>query len=162
MLRLTSATWKRTTLLKSLGVCNRDGRLIELTPEHAKDIPHAVLKFLLRRLLLLGVVLGLSGQGVAFASTPCPAMIQQQGTAMAGMPDCMAGQAKSGKQSAPCKEMTPGCMDMMGCASLVALDTPYSVVGKPLIVAATASWPATPILSGRSIAPDPDPPSILG
>lgn len=141
--------------------CNRDERLIELTPEHAKDISYPVLKFLLRHLLLLGVVLGLAGQGMAFASTPCPAM-QQQESAMAGMPDCMAGQAKSGKQSAPCKEMMPGCMDMMGCASLVALDASYSVVSKPLIVTATASWPATPVLFGRSIAPDPDPPSILG
>lgn len=119
-----------------------------------------MLKFLLRHLLLLGVVLGLSGQGVAYASSPCNTMMQQQ--AMAGMPDCMMGQDKSGKQSAPCKEMTPGCFAMAGCASLVALDTPAAVVGTPLVVAAAATWPATSVLIGRSIAPDPDPPSILG
>ncbi len=121
-----------------------------------------MLKLLLRHLLLLGVILGLAGQGVAFASSPCDAMVQQQASAIAGMPDCMSGQDKSGKPSAPCKEMTPGCMAMAGCASLVVLDTPYLVVSKPLVIAATATWPATPVLIGRSIAPDPDPPSILG
>ncbi len=133
-----------------------------MTHERPKDIPNSVLKLLLRYLLLLGVVLGLAGQGVAFASSPCDAMVQQQASAIAGMPDCMSGQDKSGKSSAPCKEMTPGCMAMAGCASLVVLDTPYLVVSKPLVVAATATWPATPVLIGRSIAPDPDPPSILG
>ena len=121
-----------------------------------------MLNRLIRHLLLLGVVLGLAGQGVAFAASPCAAMVQQQASAMAGMADCMSGHDKARKQSAPCKEMTPGCMAMAGCASLVTLDTPYSVVSKPLVVAATATWPATPVLMGRSIAPDPDPPSILG
>lgn len=134
----------------------------ELTFNRSKDMPRSVLNRLFRHLLLLGVVLGLAGQGVAFASVPCAAMVQQQASAMAAMPDCMAGQDKSGKPAAPCKEMTPGCAAMAGCAALVALDAPYSVVSAPVIVAATATWPATPILVGRSIAPDPDPPSILG
>ncbi len=121
-----------------------------------------MLKFLLRHLLMLGVILGLAGQGVAYASSPCTAMAPQQVSAMAGMPDCMTVRDKSGKQSAPCKEMTPGCFAMAGCASLVALDAADVMVEKPLIVAAAATWPATPVLIGRSIAPDPDPPSILG
>ena len=121
-----------------------------------------MLNRLIRHLLLLGVVLGLAGQGVAFAASPSAAMVQQQASAMAGMADCMSGHGKGAKQSAPCKEMTPGCAAMAGCTPLVALDTPYSFVSMPLIIAATATWPATPVLMGRSIAPDPDPPSILG
>lgn len=121
-----------------------------------------MLNRLVRCLFIFGVVLGLAGQGVASASTPCMAMMQRQVTAMDGMSDCMAGQDKPVKQSAPCKEMMPGCLAMSGCAVLAALDGPSAAVHEPLFVATTASWPATPVLIGRNIAPDPDPPSILG
>lgn len=134
----------------------------ELTFGEPKDMLRSVLKRLFRYFILFGVVLGLAGQGVAFASTPCDAMMQQQASAMTGMADCMMGQEEPDNQPTPCKDMTPGCMAMAGCASLVALDVPFSLVGEPLIVAATATWPATPVLIGRSIAPDPDPPSFLG
>lgn len=120
------------------------------------------MKFLVRHLLLLGVILGLAGQGVAYASSPCATMQKEQVSAMAGMSDCTMGQHKSDTGPAPCKEMTPGCLAMAGCASLVALDTLSATVTTPAIVADIAMWPAIPALHGRSIAPDTHPPSLLG
>lgn len=126
----------------------------------------AAMKFLLRHLLLLGVILGLAGQGVAFASTPCPMMQQEQASAMpaamAGMPDCAMSQHKSDKGATPCKDMTLGCLAMAGCAALVAVDTHSPTIEAPLVAASPELWSATPVLFGRSIAPDPDPPSLLG
>ena len=124
------------------------------------------MKFLLRQLLLLGVILGLAGQGVASASTPCPMMQHERAAAMAGvmarMSDCDMYPEKPGKGSAPCKDMSLGCIAMAGCAALIAVDTISPSSDGPLAVASPAHWSATPILLGRSIAPDPDPPSYLG
>ena len=122
------------------------------------------MKFLLRHLLLLGVIFGLAGQSVAFASSPCAEMQKEQAMSgpMAGMPDCAMGQHKSDSGSAPCKDMTAGCLAMAGCVALVAVDTLSPTAPAPLLVARFNLWPTTPVLLGRSIAPDPDPPSLLG
>ena len=124
------------------------------------------MKFLLRQLLLLWVILGLAGHGVASASTPCPMMQHERAAAMAGamagMSDCDMCPEKSGKGSAPCKDMSLGCLAMAGCAALIAVDTMSPSTDAPFNVASLAHWSAIPILLGRSIAPDPDPPSHLG
>lgn len=117
------------------------------------------MNFLFRHLLLLGVIFGLAGQGVAYASPPCAAMASSTSAQMA---DCIKGVHKSDKGPVPCKGMTPGCVAMAGCASLGANDMTSAIVGAPPMVADIATWPATPVLIGRSIAPDPDPPAILG
>lgn len=116
-----------------------------------------MLKTFVRHLLLFGVIFGLAGQGVARASAPCAPMAQAQGGSMADMPDCMAGKGK-----VPCKEMTPGCLAMAGCAAAVVLEEPPFLIGAPVALYFAASWPMTPVLTGRDIAPDPDPPSLLG
>ncbi len=131
------------------------------------------MKFLLRHLLLLGAILGLAGQGVAFASSPCAEMQKEQAMSrpmagpMTGMPDCAMGQHKTGpiksnEGSTPCKDMTPGCLAMAGCVALVAVGTLSPTIQAPLLLASLNLWPTTPVLLGRSIAPDPDPPSLLG
>ena len=124
------------------------------------------MKFLLRHLLLLGVILGLAGQSVAVAAPPCASMQMEQASAMAApmaaMPDCDMGQHSTEKGSTPCKDMTPGCLAMAGCAALVAVDTISPSTDAPLASARLAHWSATQVLLGRSIAPDPDPPSHLG
>ena len=124
------------------------------------------MKYLLRLLLLFGVILGLGGQSVAFASSPCAEMQAEQVSAMAGpmdgMPDCAMGQQKPDKDSLPCKDMTAGCLAMAGCAALVAVDTLSPNIDPPLAVAALNLWSATSVLTGRTTAPDPDPPSKLG
>ena len=122
------------------------------------------MKFLFRHLLLFGVILGLAGQSVAFASSPCAEMQWEQTMSepMDGMPDCAMGQNKPEKQSFPCKDMTPGCLAMAGCAALVAVDTLSPTTQAPLLIASLNLWPTLPVLIGRNIAPDPDPPSLLG
>ncbi len=122
------------------------------------------MNFILRHLLLLGVILGLAGQGVAFASSPCAEMQKEQAMSgpMADMPDCAMSQNNSDHGSAPCTDMTPGCLAMTGCVALVAIDTLSPTIQAPLLVASLNLWPTTPVLLGRSIAPDPDPPSLLG
>ena len=129
------------------------------------------MKFLLRHLLLLGVILGFAGQGVAFASTPCAMMQAEQASATSGpktgMADCAMGQHKtdahkSNGKSTPCKDMTARCVAMAGCAALVAVDSLTPTIQTRLLVTSLDLWPATPVLFGRSISPDPDPPSLLG
>ena len=119
-----------------------------------------MLKTLIRHLLLLTVVVGLAGQGVARASTPCQEMVKSAATSMAGMPDCDA-MRDAGKGKAPCKGMSAGCFAMAGCA-VIAIDTQSDVVATQMPLLFAATWPATPVLTGRNIAPDPDPPSLLG
>ena len=135
------------------------------------------MKFLFRHFLQLGVILGLVGQGVAFASTPCAVMQMEQVSAhatqmdatapMAGMSDCAMGQHKTGPHkssggSAPCKDMTPGCLAMSGCVALVAVDTLTPTIKALPLVASLDLWPAASVLSGRNVLPEPDPPSLLG
>ncbi len=128
------------------------------------------MKFLFRHFLLLGVILGLVGQGVAFAGPPCAVMQKAEAAAMsgattepmAGMPDCAMGQHKSDKGSAPCKDMSPGCLAMAGCATLAGLDAPSPFISTPPTVAISYVWRVVPILLGRNDPPDPYPPSFLG
>ena len=120
------------------------------------------MRLLFRHFLLLGVIFGLIGQGVAFAATPCAQMQRDQSAAMAGMPDCAMGENKTDNKTAPCKDMTPGCLAMTGCAALAAVDAPLVVVMSPPRLFAVAAWPTTATLHGRDEAPIPEPPTILG
>ncbi|MBA4164673.1 MAG: hypothetical protein C0510_08590 [Erythrobacter sp.] len=81
---------------------------------------------------------------------------------MAGMVDCMGSEKQSHNNTLPCDDMSAGCMAMVGCASLVALDAFPVSVGVPNNAALPFSWAASPILLGRDEAPIPDPPSNLG
>jgi len=123
---------------------------------------------IVRHLLLLLTLLGLLGQGVAFASPPCAEMAKTQtvsmahASAMEAMPDCANCDHDANKDSTPCKHMTAGCLAMSGCGALVALDVLSPVINKPVVTAATVSWPSTSVLHGRGILPELDPPSNLG
>ena len=124
------------------------------------------MKFLFRHLLLLGVILGLAGPSLAFASPPCAMMEQEQPSAMAGamagMPDCAMGQHKSDKGSTPCKDMGTGCLAMAGCSAMLGLDTPSVEMALPLTHSVAAIGAEHVALIGRSDPPDPYPPSLLG
>lgn len=120
---------------------------------------------LIRHLLLLGAILGLLWQGVAYASPPCADMHQQQNanvSAMAGMDDCMDAAKQSQHGTPPCKDMKAGCFAMLGCASLVGLDTPSLLIDPMISTAYSYDRTTGPVLKGRNEAPIPDPPSILG
>ena len=122
------------------------------------------MKSLFRLFLLLGAMFGLAGQSMAFASNPCATMQQEKTIAvpMAGMPDCAMGEHKSDNGQAPCKDMTPGCLAMTGCVALVAVDAASPSDNSALVITVRSLWPATRVLLGRDITPDPDPPSLLG
>ena len=123
------------------------------------------MKYLLRHFLMIAVVLGLAGQGVAFAATPCAVMQSEQvakPAQMAGMSNCDMSQHKSDKSSAPCHDMTAGCLAMAGCAALVAVDSPTLVIQAPRVIAGLVPWATTSSLDGRNVEPELDPPSLLG
>jgi hypothetical protein len=123
-----------------------------------------MLMHVLRHFLLLVALFGLVGQGIAQASGPCAAMAQAQNASMADMADCMMGEHQSDDDNAPvpCKGMTPGCVAMAGCTAAVALDFPAAAFDEPVIITLAATWPAVAALNGLDIAPDPDPPALLG
>ena len=87
--------------------------------------------------------------------------MKAQPSSMAGMSDCDA-MRDAVKGKAPCKDMKPGCFAMAGCSAVIAIDTHANVAASPTSLAISATWPAMPELIGRDIAPDPDPPSLLG
>ena len=123
------------------------------------------MKTLLRHLLLLGAMLGLLWQGVAYASPPCAEMQQEQSaaaSAMAGMADCMEAEKHSRDNSPPCKDMKAGCFAMVGCASLAAIEAMPLAVALQTDLVEMASWSTSPTLLGRNEAPIPEPPTILG
>lgn len=123
------------------------------------------MKTLIHHLLLIGAMVGLLWQGVAYASPPCADMQHEQSATaspMAGMADCMEAMKQSPDNAPPCKDMKAGCFAMVGCASLAALAVVPVGIAPTVNDAFSYSWTASPILTGRNIAPIPDPPSILG
>ena len=122
------------------------------------------MKILFRHLLLLGAMIGLLWQGVAYASPPCSEMQQEQSaaSAMAGMADCMETEKQSRDNAPPCKDMKAGCFAMVGCTSLVGLGALPIAVDAPVSATSSFDLAASPVLIGRNEAPIPDPPSILG
>ncbi|MFA6219801.1 MAG: hypothetical protein WC692_08475 [Erythrobacter sp.] len=120
------------------------------------------MKTLFRHFLLLGVMLGLLWQGVAYAAPPCAEMQHEQSVAMAGMADCMDAEKQSRDNVPPCKDMKAGCSAMVGCASLAALETMPVAVALQTGLAEVALWPTSPMLLGRNEAPILEPPTILG
>ncbi len=120
---------------------------------------------LIRHFLLLGAIFGLLWQGVAYASPPCADMQHGQSAAsspMAGMADCMDAMEQSRDSTLPCKDMKAGCFAMVGCTSLAALAVVPVAVDPAISGPFCFTWATSPVLTGRNIAPIPDPPSIFG
>ena len=121
-----------------------------------------MLRPLLLVVLLFGMAGSLSGTVAAEPGPPCPHMVMAQSAAMDGMADCCPDEGKSGKDSVPCKDMAAVCMAMAGCATV----TLHGGADLPLGAAARDdySWfrQKIPVLYGRSVPPDPYPPSRFG
>lgn len=118
------------------------------------------MKQAIRHLLLIGVLLGLFGQAVAFSQVPTHRAAAQQ---LAGDKDCMKAmtmpQEKNSK--APCQGITLDCIAAMGCTIPILLGEPMALEPAP-IAARAPLWLDTKILpAGRTFAPDPDPPSLI-
>jgi hypothetical protein len=115
---------------------------------------------LLRHLLCLGLLLGLAGNGIAIAA-PCILMTQDQAAAMADMPDCAMGQADQQNQRHE-KGKAPGCMATVACPAMLAMKEPSASTSPYTRAAAVYFWPTSTELRGRKVAPEPEPPTILG
>ena len=114
----------------------------------------------LKIVLLIAALLGLFGQTVAVAASSHVTRVES--VVPAAMPmDCLGMMQSGGGKSPPCDRMTLGCIIGMGCAIPLTL-----AVGQPLLVqakveVAAPAWPLTPALIGRSLQPEPHPPSSL-
>lgn len=114
---------------------------------------------LLRHLLCLGLLLGLAGNGIAVAA-PCILMTQNQAAAMADMPDCDMTQSDTQRHHDE-KSKAPGCMATAACAAL-AMKEPAAATTPSSPTTNANFWPALVRLSGRDVAPEPQPPTLLG
>ena len=120
------------------------------------------MKTLFRHFLLLVAMLGLVGQGVAYASSPCAAMAMDQSVSMAKMADCAMSGDNANKDQAPHKGMPPGCMAMAGCSTPAAIAVQTPTACEPLVAAIAVTWPVTVSLHGIDVFPEQRPPSFLG
>ena len=115
---------------------------------------------LLRHLLCLGILLGVAGNGIAVAA-PCILMPQSQPVAMADMPDCAMGQADKQNQQNE-KGKAPGCMATAACAAMLAMKNPAATTTPSGRTTVASFWAAPTRLAGRDVAPEPEPPALLG
>ena len=115
-------------------------------------------------LLLVGALLGLSGQGVAFAHVMTIEKAEQAAPASQMSAECaeMMGFAKQEPQSGmPCQGMTPDCVAKMGCAVPLALIPPV-LMSEFSEFQAELPWLASASsLVGRNFGPEPEPPARL-
>lgn len=116
-------------------------------------------------LLLIGALIGLFGQEVAIA-TVVPvvnAQVSMTASSDTGMPDdCMKMMAQQQPTKRPCKGMALACMAAMGCIAPMAIRSDAPMLVARQINPMLAFWPITPILRGSDLAPDPEPPALLG
>lgn len=114
-------------------------------------------------LLLIGALLGLLGQEMAFAGVVPVEKIEQAAAAMS--PECaeMMGLSKQTSESEkPCQGMTPECIAKMGCAVPVALVPPLLVARPSEYRGSNPKQAVVSPLSGRETPPEHHPPTRLG
>ena len=130
------------------------------------------MKRVLHLFLLLGALIGLFGQGIAYASFPssAPAPMKtsapmaMSGTADSGMSeDCMKMMAQQQQPTQkPCKGMTLACIAAMGCVVPMAVRNDAPAIAEREAGPAMAFWPTTTVLRGGDLTPEPEPPTLLG
>jgi hypothetical protein len=113
-------------------------------------------------LLLLGALLGLFGQQAAYAGGPALAPKMEVSHAMPSGMDCpeMKDMATPTHKE-PCKGLTLACIAQMGCVIPMTLTDRLSVPTPSAIVPLGVYKSVVPLLAGRDIVPEPEPPSRL-
>lgn len=124
------------------------------------------MKRLFHLFLLLGALIGLLGQEAAFASVP-PAMstsVAMSAKTMPGMSeDCMRMMAQQQQPAQkPCKGMTLACIAAMGCVIPLALRNDAPMLSARKAAPALLFSASTTVLRGSDLAPEPEPPTLLG
>jgi hypothetical protein len=121
----------------------------------------AVKRFL-ASLLLIGALFGLFGAQIASARSVPTAVSAPKAMTMDADCTAMMGEPQPAPEKKPCKGLTLDCIAAMGCmVPLVAADLAGSVA-TPRIYGTLGFWPTTSVLTGKTFAPDPDPPTNLG
>lgn len=120
-----------------------------------------MLKARISLLLLLGALLGLFGQGMAYAAGPALAPKVAASHSMASGRDCadMASAQKQAPES-PCKGITLACIAQMGCIIPMTFEPERPAAKRLSVPQLAATWPPSLILAGLEIAPDPEPPTV--
>ncbi|WP_235209964.1 hypothetical protein [Sphingobium sp. Ant17] len=157
--------------------CNEDGSLPvcrklsgcrndhNVAPELDLPYPKAAVKRALRLFLLLGALIGLFGQAVAYASVQpaVSAPMAMSGMAETGMSeDCMKMMAQQQPQQKPCKGMTLACIAAMGCVVPMVVRNDSPALASRETAQNLAFWPTTTVLRGSDLTPEPEPPTLLG
>lgn len=114
-------------------------------------------------LLLLGVIVGLTGQPVQAMTPPMAAMnmAKMSQADMAAMPDCIAKMSKDAEHK-PCKCGMGGCIAMMASGVSFMLADGMSTIAPAAASKRTDRPSPIAALRGRSTAPEPEPPTLLG
>lgn len=120
----------------------------------------AVKRFL-ASLLLIGALFGLFGAQMA-AARSVPTSVDAP-KAMAMDADCMAMMAKHKPvpEKQPCKGLTLDCIAAMGCVVPLVAANFSTNIATARVYGAPGFWPTDTVLTGKSFAPDPDPPTTL-
>ncbi|MCW1431950.1 hypothetical protein [Novosphingobium sp. JCM 18896] len=120
------------------------------------------MKRFLASLLLIGALFGLFGAQMAAARSVPTAMAAPKAMAMDA--DCMAMMAKQkpAPEKQPCKGLTLNCIAAMGCVIPLVTADLSTDIATARVYGATGFWPTDTVLTGKSFAPDPDPPTTLG
>ena len=108
----------------------------------------------------MGALIGLFGQGMAYASGPAYTPKAAASRAMPGGMDCtdMASAQKRSPER-PCKGLTLACIAQMGCVVPMTFDPQRPLVERAPVAQLAATWPPAPMLAGREVAPEPEPPT---
>jgi hypothetical protein len=119
-----------------------------------------VLKARLSLFLLVGALLGLFGQGLAYAAGPALAPVMEASHAMAPGMGC-AGMMKTHKTTPehPCKGLTLACIAQMGCVVPMTVVEPAPALVRAVTPQLAAIWAAPRALPGVEVAPEPEPPA---
>jgi len=120
-----------------------------------------MLKGRLSLMLLLGALFGLFGQGAAYAVSPALApVIEANHTTSSGM-DCaeMTSDGKSAPDR-PCKGLTLACIAQMGCVAPMNFEGLAGLTERASFPQLAATWPTAKMLTGLTIPPEPEPPTV--
>lgn len=122
---------------------------------------------LVRRLLVLalvvGALVGLFGQQAAFASGPSwplAAITSDEASDDKAGADCMSAMQDE-ESDRPCKGLTLDCIAAMGCVVPLTLSVGPLPVEKLALARQPSDRKAAARLAGRTLAPEPEPPSPL-
>lgn len=88
-------------------------------------------------------------------------MAHSQPVAMADMPDCAMAQPSTPSHHDQ-KGKAAGCMATVASPALPAMKASGSVAAPVGRTDLANFWPATSRLAGRDVAPEPEPPTLLG